>query len=184
MSRLIPENLPALRWLQFDGCGFSKQVSGVLYRTGQEPCCGVPLGGISSGCIDIDARGVYGYSTLFHPSSRNRHNNRQRNPRQLPRVEPILALAVGEDVRGLAPSEIVAGGEIDWCTDPGAPQIQGGEVPRDRIALPRLEGVGAAEEIEYWGHYPGVDMEFTSASPVQTGLRAWSPFIPGDVARV
>lgn len=179
MNRLIPENLPEAQWIQFDGCGISEHVSGVVYRTGEEPCCGVPLGGISTGCIDIDARGVYGYSTVFHPSS---GNQQRRMPRKLPRVEPILALAVGDEVWVLASPEIVTGGRIDWCTDPGMARIDGREVPQDSIALPRLEGVRAPEEIEYWGHYPVVDMEFTTDSPVQVGLRAWSPFIPGDAA--
>ena len=41
-------------------------------------------------------------------------------------------------------------------------------------------GVEPATEIEYWGHYPVVDMEYSTTCPVGIGLRAWSPFIPGD----
>ena len=45
-----------------------------------------------------------------------------------------------------------------------------------------LEKVDKADAIEYWGHYPIADLEFVTRSPVATGLRAWTPFIPGDVA--
>jgi uncharacterized protein (DUF608 family) len=38
-----------------------------------------------------------------------------------------------------------------------------------------------ASEIHYWGHYPVADLEFQTDSPVSVGLRAWSPFLPGDV---
>ena len=38
--------------------GSSEPVDGVVYRTEAPPCCGVPLGGVGTGCIDLDARGV------------------------------------------------------------------------------------------------------------------------------
>ena len=37
-----------------------------------------------------------------------------------------------------------------------------------------------AESIDYWGHYPIVDMQYKTDAPVEVGLRAWAPFIPGD----
>jgi uncharacterized protein (DUF608 family) len=43
-----------------------------------------------------------------------------------------------------------------------------------------MDGVGTASEIDYWGHYPIADLEYTTDSPVQAGLRCWSPFLPGD----
>ena len=36
-------------------------------------------------------------------------------------------------------------------------------------------------EIRYWGHYPVADLEFDTDAPVSVGLRAWNPFIPGDI---
>jgi len=42
--------------------------------------------------------------------------------------------------------------------------------------------VKTASEIHYWGHYPVADMEFVTDAPVSVGMRAWSPFIPGDTA--
>ena len=59
-------------------------------------------------------------------------------------------------------------------------------MPYDKPVLPvlselKLEGVQTAKEIHYWGHYPVADLEFETDAPVQVGLRAWSPFLPGDV---
>jgi uncharacterized protein (DUF608 family) len=34
--------------------------------------------------------------------------------------------------------------------------------------------------IHYWGHYPIADVEYELDSPIKVGLRAWSPFLPGD----
>ena len=41
-------------------------------------------------------------------------------------------------------------------------------------------GLGGAKDIDYWGHFPVADVEYDLDGPVQIGLRAWSPFIPGD----
>ena len=45
-----------------------------------------------------------------------------------------------------------------------------------------MRGVEKAREIHYWGHYPVADLEYETSAPVSVGLRAWTPFIPGDVA--
>ncbi|MGC8641439.1 MAG: GH116 family glycosyl hydrolase, partial [Isosphaeraceae bacterium] len=45
----------------------------------------------------------------------------------------------------------------------------------------RLDGVRTARQIHYWGHYPVADLEFQTDAPVGVGLRAWAPFLPGDV---
>ena len=42
-----------------------------------------------------------------------------------------------------------------------------------QVQLPR--------EIHYWGHYPVADLEYETDAPIQLGLRAWSPFLPGDL---
>jgi uncharacterized protein (DUF608 family) len=43
-------------------------------------------------------------------------------------------------------------------------------------------GYQTARDISYWGHYPVADLEFETDAPVEVGLRAWAPFIPGDAA--
>jgi len=44
-----------------------------------------------------------------------------------------------------------------------------------------LDDVRTASQIHYWGHYPVADLEFETDAPVSVGLRAWAPFLPGDV---
>ncbi len=44
-------------------------------------------------------------------------------------------------------------------------------------------GMQTPAEIHYWGHYPVADLEFDMpGSPVEVGLRCWTPFLPGDPA--
>lgn len=179
---LFPTNLPSLEWVEFSAAGFTRPVSGVIYRTDKPPCCGVPLGGISTGCLDIDARGVYGFSSLFNPESPHPEHENWRIPRTLPTIQPFLGLAVDGDTWVLAAREMISGGEIPWCTEPQALEMKGREAEPITLTCPQIEGVRAAKEIHYWGHYPVADMVFETGAPVTVGLRAWSPFIPGDTA--
>lgn len=194
---LFPTNLPELQWVQFPAAGFSKPICGVIYRTGKAPCCGVGLGGISTGCLDIDAHGVYGFSSLFNPYSaisdwvkytRNKEVARLKAespnlmPRKMPRPEPILALAVGGATWALASQEFIEGGEIPWCTEPNDFFCREEKPKQDFVLCPAIEGVRPAKEIHYWGHYPVLDIEYETDAPVSVGMRAWAPFIPGDAA--
>jgi uncharacterized protein (DUF608 family) len=43
-----------------------------------------------------------------------------------------------------------------------------------------IVGLENARDIHYWGHYPIADLEYELDAPVSVGLRAWTPFIPGD----
>ena len=181
-EKLFPSDLPALEWVQFEAARFSEPVAGVIYRTDQPPCCGVPLGGISTGCVDVDARGVYGFTSIFNPGSPHPVKDDWRMPRKLPTCQPILGLAIGGKTWVLAAREIVAGGDVPWCTEPQMLEVEGEQVETDTVACPGLEGVQAADEIHYWGHYPVADLEFETSAPIPVGLRAWAPFIPGDVA--
>ena len=179
---LFPINLPELRWLQFEAEGFTRPVSGLIYRSGAPPCCGVPLGGISTGCIDIDARGVYGFSSIFHPSGPHPDHEHWRIPRKLPTCEPILGLSVGGETWVLATQEMIDGVDIPWCTEPQMHEPRGEVTEPLTVPCRKLEGVHPATEVHYWGHYPVADMEFETGAPISVGLRAWAPFIPGDTA--
>jgi len=53
-------------------------------------------------------------------------------------------------------------------------------IPLTSAALAKA-GIGMAREIRYWGHYPVLDIEFETDAPIGVGIRAWSPFLPGDV---
>ena len=44
-----------------------------------------------------------------------------------------------------------------------------------------LAGVKQAQDIEYFGHYPVIDLEYETDAPVTVGTRIWSPFLPGDL---
>ena len=180
-ARLFPVDLPARQWIEFAAAGFSHPVSGAIFRTDRSPCCGVPLGGISTGCLDLDARGLWGFSSIFNPCSTDLRRDGWRVPRKLPAVRPILGLAVGDRTWVLATRETLEGGEISWCTDPLMTEPRGEEIPQSVITVPPMEGVEPAAEIHYWGHYPVADMEFEVDAPVSVGMRAWSPLIPGDV---
>lgn len=44
-----------------------------------------------------------------------------------------------------------------------------------------FNGVQTPSDIRYWGHFPVADLEYeTPGSPLDIGLRAWTPFLPGD----
>jgi uncharacterized protein (DUF608 family) len=49
------------------------------------------------------------------------------------------------------------------------------------LTTKKLLGLRTAQDIRYWGHYPVVDIEYVTDAPVSVALRAWSPFVPGDV---
>ena len=184
-KKLFPDDLPALKWMDFPAEGFSKPVCGVIYRTGKSPCCGVPLGGIGTGCLDIDARGVYGFSSIFNPKAPHPlYEQWLRITRKVPSTQPILGLSIGGKTWVLSSQEIIKGGDITWCTDPlGSKLPDGTRTVKPVVATcHKIKNVHAAKEIHYWGHYPVVDMEFETDAPVSVGMRAWTPFIPGDVA--
>lgn len=140
-KRLFPTNLPEREWVGFPAEGFSVPVTGVIYRSAQPPSCGLPLGGIGTGCLDLESDGTFGYSSIFNSLS----------PRRGPLHMPFLGLAVGGET---------------WVLTTNTSN--------------RMRGTKCANEIHYWGHYPVVDLEYEIDAPVSVGLRAWSPFIPGD----
>ena len=62
-------------------------------------------------------------------------------------------------------------------------EIKGLENARTGTAdCPDDSGLENAGHIHYWGHYPVADIEYEIDAPVSAGVRAWSPFIPGDLA--
>ena len=97
-------------------------------------------------------------------------------PRKAPSLQPLLGLAVGGETWVLTTEEILKGGELPYCLDPGL----GKSGFKPIVNAPQLQGVNAARAIHYWGHFPIADMEFDTDAPVSVGLRAWAPFIPGD----
>ena len=178
---LFPTDLPRLQWSEFPAARFLRPVSGVVYRLEAPPCCGVPLGGLATGCIDLDARGIFGWSSIFNPVGPRQIGNEIRLPRRLPRVEAVLGVSVGGRSWVLADKALLSGGDTAWCTEPGG-NDGAGRIQVDRLPCPRVEGVSFAGEIHYWGHYPVADVEYETDAPVTVGMRAWAPFLPGDAA--
>lgn len=134
--RLIAENVDVLKWIEFEANGFSSPVSGVVYEAGQSSC-GLPLGGIGTGCMDLDTDGTLGRCSIF---------NSVAPPRVLD--TPFIFL----NAEGTT-----------WA-----------------LATRKVPGARSAKGIRYWGHYPVADLEYEFDGPINAGLRAWCPFLPGD----
>lgn len=172
-DRLFPPHLLHAQWRTFSAHGYAQPVTGVIYRGTPRPTCGMPLGGLDTGCIDIEPNGMFGYSTIF---------NHLVHPRLLLNM-PFLGLHCRE--QGQAGQTWVLVSDTSGKQD--TPQRSQSIVtfpPTDYTPIFHsigLDGVAIADSIDYWGHYPIVDMEYASDAPVSVGLRSWSPFIPGDV---
>lgn len=160
-ANIFPTNLPASQWVQFSAAGFSKPVTGVIYTKATPATNGMPLGGIDTGCIDLETSGLWGYSTIF-----NSHV-----PRRGPMNLPFLGMSVGGQTWVMCdPTQIK-----QYQTTDGRLPIESynTELLFDNLRVPG--------EIHYWGHYPVADLEFETDAPISVGLRAWSPFLPGDL---
>ena len=166
-KRRFPPHLLHATWLEFPAEGHSKPVTGVVYRGEPRPTCGMPLGGLDTGCMDVEPNGMLGYCTIF---------NHLIYPRLLLNV-PFLGLhcegrtwvlisdKLGKEDRPIPNESVATFPSLDYTP---------------RYFDIGLEGVDIADSIDYWGHFPIVDMEFNTRAPVEVGVRAWTPFIPGD----
>jgi uncharacterized protein (DUF608 family) len=157
-------------------------VSGVIYNRENVPCCGCPVGGVATGCIDIDTRGVWGYHSLFNGYSDFFYIPGGKVPRMEPTIQPIFGLAVGDQTWALTTEQFSNGSTVPWCTEPHYPGVwtRDPEPRVQQIKALELRHVKPAQDVLYWGHYPVVDMEFVTDSPVEVGARVWSPFLPGN----
>jgi uncharacterized protein (DUF608 family) len=141
-------------------------VTGTIHRGSNPPVCGLPLGGIDTGCLDLEATGLLGYSSIFNALV----------PRRGPMNLPFLGIHVDFQTWILATAPVskrsgLAG--VTWIP----PYIVDAKPNVKEYRWTRM-----ASEIHYWGHYPVADIEFVTEAPVSVGLRAWSPFLPGDIA--
>ncbi|MCG3198262.1 MAG: hypothetical protein GHCLOJNM_02757 [bacterium] len=163
-GELFPSNLPCREWLQFEAAGFSKPVCGVIYNQDDPVTNGLALGGIDTGCLDLETSGLLGYCTIF-----NSHV-----PRRGPMNLPFLGVSVGETTWVLCDPKQIKQGWGDYQVNPKRVPIfpVGGALD--------LGGVKTPKAIRYWGHYPVADLEYEIEAPVGVALRAWAPFLPGD----
>ena len=170
---LFPTQVRPRQFLRMQAEGFAgTRACGVVYHMTDPMSNGMPLGGVNTGCIDLDTSCLLGYSTIF-----NTHV-----PRRGPMNAPILGLHVGgqtwvlckpqardgwggyQPSRSGQPYTLWRGGKYERATDLLTP------IPTDL----RLDGVRTAREIYYWGHYPVADVEFQTDAPVGVGLRMGS----------
>ncbi len=167
---LFPTHLPGSQWVQFQAEGFSQPACGVIYRLKDRVSCGMPLGVIDTGCIDLETSGLWGYCSIF-----NTHV-----PRRGPLNLPFLGISVGGQTWVLCDPAQTKRYEPPPGVDAwGGPSIPPGfPITLEHLSL---QGVQTAREIHYWGHYPVADLEYETNAPVRVGLRAWAPFLPGDI---
>ena len=153
VGKLFPTDLPSRTPTQFAAEGFRQSACGVIYRQTQPPRGGLALGGIDTGFLSLEVDGTFGTCTIFNSLS----------PMRAPLALPFLGLSLKErDEVWLLGSPRSAFGGYVW-------------IPIRHVQTPPL--------VHYWGHYPIADLEYTMPdSPVSVGLRAWSPFLPGDPA--
>lgn len=181
-AQLFSAKAPTREWAEFSAKGYAAPVAGIIFSGQDAICAGMPLGGLGTGCLDIETTGVLGFSSIFFPSMMVDPTPYQtlRNSQLL---TPFLGIAVGGKTWVLATQELVNGGEFRGCIDPVDP----GEYTKNqnymshwKVKVPKTEGVSSAKTIRYWGHYPVADIDYETDAPVALSLRAWSPFLPGD----
>lgn len=162
MNRLFPTDLPERQWLSFNAHGFAEKACGVTYRDRSSPAvCGVPLGGVDTGCLDLETSGLWGYSSIFNSLV----------PRLGPVNIPVLGLAVDGQTWVLTTGRTKSLEADSSATDREEPVYGRLDLPDEMLV----------RDIHYWGHYPVSDLEFELDGPVGVGLRAWSPFLPGHL---
>jgi len=158
-TRLFPAGQADSQWSTFTASGYQQPVTGIVYRDKVQPLSGVPMGALATGCIDVESSGLWGYSSIFN----------HLTPRGGPVNEPILGLAVGDRVWALTTGQTKSYDHGAGLQPPPGPKMT-------------IPGVTMVKRIDYWGHYPVLDMEFETDAPVSVGMRSWSPFLPGDSA--
>jgi hypothetical protein len=78
LGRLFPEKMDPFEWREFHAAGYPAPVTGIVYRqvqaswsqfgadSGIRPVSGVPMGGIDTGALYVEASGAFGYSSIFN----------------------------------------------------------------------------------------------------------------------
>ena len=160
---------PTSEWATFRVAGYDKPVTGVIYRKDKPATNGCPLGGLDTGCIDVETSGLWGYTTIY-----NTHV-----PRRGQLNVPILGLSCAGQTWVLCdPSQTKK--PVHWGSYyDGAPKYPD-ELTHEPTQLD-FSTLKTPQEIHYYGHYPVIDMEYEMDAPVSVGVRAWSPFYPGHI---
>jgi hypothetical protein len=181
----FPPGMEPFQWQRFQAESYPVPATGIVYRTKAvvttpgwqrpRPASGMPLGAIDTGALYLESSGTFGYSSIFNNYC----------PPGGPVNTPYLGIGIGGHV---------------WVLTTGQTKnFAGDNLPSFGPPLALESGpVHQAEEIEYWGHYPIVDMQYklgaakplvqavtveserATVIPPKVGMRAWAPFMPGD----
>ena len=154
---------------EFPAAGFAAAYA-ASYLTVRAPVVsGMPIGGVDTGCIDVETSGLLGYRTIF-----NSHV-----PRGGPINQPFLGMTLDSN------TWVLTTGKAKSYHEPRVAFSQIGEpvpicepAPLSAIELAPARAVG---DVVYWGHYPMLELEFVSDAPVAVSATIWNPFIPGDL---
>src|SRR5579862_2773604 len=146
-GRFYPANLPAAQWQKFSATGFSKPVTGIVYRGEPRSVSGVPLGGVGTGHIDLESAGTFGYSSIFNYLA----------PEGGPLNTPFLGISLAGKTWVLTTGETKPYDAGNGPVPPLGPKLL-------------LTGVKTAKSIDYWGHFPVADLEYETDAPVSVGL--------------
>ena len=166
--RLFNTSVSDKDWEEFWADGFSMPVTGAVYRSGKVSP-GMPLGGIGTGFISLGADGTLDYmSTIFNDFLGRRKGARLAQ-----------GWGMGLDDEG-GGGQFMKREHIPTCPLPFLGFSVGGKTCV--LTLQGMAGVQNARDIHYWGHYPVANLEYETDAPISLGLRAWSPFLPGDAA--
>lgn len=165
--RFFPRHIPHADWQEFSAEGFRHSVTGVVYRGEPRPTCGMPVGGLDTGCLDIEPNGMLGYVTIF---------NELVAPRGLSNM-PFMGYRTDGATRLLVTDRRA---KEDTPTSAASPHQFPPTDYTPRYRQMDLSGVEICRSVDYWGHYPVLDMEFDTGDSLDVGMRAFHPFLPGD----
>src|ERR1700677_5069793 len=94
MQTIFPADVPLGEWTEFAAEGFPEAVSGIVF-SGEQAMPGMPLGGVGTGCIDLDGNGCLGRCSIF---------NSFAPPREL--NQPFLGVVVDDRTYCLTSSKV------------------------------------------------------------------------------
>src|SRR3990172_11356862 len=115
-NTLFPEDLPLREWIEFNADGFSEPVSAILFSDTEQTCCCLGLGGLGSGCLDVETTGVFGFSSIFQPAYDIKPTPywTLRSPKMF---APFLGLSTNGKTWVFANKQFIEGGEMTGCVD-------------------------------------------------------------------
>jgi uncharacterized protein (DUF608 family) len=65
MADLFALDTPRKQWLEFSARGFPMAVPGIIFNPA-DTSCGIPLGGLGTGCMDLNTDGLLGRCSIFN----------------------------------------------------------------------------------------------------------------------